>query len=83
MLNEEWGVAVNVFWRHLPDKHYDPKDVYGNKDLVQYARASQSLDRAIAHLQELPEDYRDFYARRLVQKLEDKCYRSDPIHLNS
>ena len=76
VLNEEWGVAVNVFWRHLAEKHYDAKDVYGNRDVVQYTRASQCLERAMTHLRELPAVYADFYARRLVQKLETKVYVS-------
>ena len=72
--NEEWGVSVNVFWRHLPSNHYDSRDVYGNRDLVDFAKAEQAVDRAVNHLKNLPPDYRDFYARRLVQKLERKLY---------
>ena len=70
----QFGVAVNVFWRHLDQCYYDNKDTYGNKDLVPATRAMQIVDRAIKALQELPEEYRDFYARRVVSKVKDKCY---------
>ena len=70
----QFGVAVNVFWRHLDQCYYDNKDTYGNKDLVPATRAMQIVDRAIKALQELPEEYRDFYARRVVNKVKDKCY---------
>ena len=59
-----------------PLLYYDNKDTYGNKDLVPATRAMQIVDRAIKALQELPEEYRDFYARRVVSKVKDKCERS-------
>lgn len=65
---------MNVFWRHLDPCYYDSKDTYGNKDLVPATRAMQIMDRAIKALEELPEEYRDFYARRIVCKVKDKCY---------
>ena len=77
----QFGVAVNVFWRHLEPCYYDSKDTYGNKDLVPATRAMQIMDRAIKALEELPEEYRDFYARRIVCKVKDKCY--DHKHDNS
>ena len=70
----QFGVAVNVFWRHLHHCYYDNKDTYGNKDLVPATRAMQIVDRAIKALQELPVEYRDFYARKVVSKVKDKCY---------
>lgn len=36
----DFGVAVNVFWRHLPRALYDKKDTYGNKDVLPAARVS-------------------------------------------
>lgn len=74
VISLQFGVAVNVFWRHLDQCYYDNKDTYGNKDLVPATRAMQIVDRAIKALQELPEEYRDFYARRVVSKVKDKCY---------
>lgn len=75
----DFGVAVNVFWKHLEDSMYDNKDIYGNKDLQPAARAMQIADRAIKALEELPPVYRDFYARRLVSKIEGKCYNKTHV----
>ena len=72
VINEEWGVAVNVFWRHLDASMYDHKDPYGNKDLVPGTRALQVADRALKILDELPEEYKDFYVRRLILRLQHK-----------
>ena len=74
VLSLEFGVAVNTFWKNLDDCFYDPKDTYGNKDLMPAARANQIIDRAIKALHQLPgEDYRDFYARQLIARIESKC----------
>ena len=70
----EFGVAVNIFWRHLAAQFYDSKDVYGNKDPPPAQRAVQIMDRALKALEELPEEYRDFYARCLVTRVEAKSY---------
>ncbi|XP_078621175.1 tRNA wybutosine-synthesizing protein 5-like isoform X1 [Branchiostoma floridae x Branchiostoma japonicum] len=66
----DFGVAVNVFWRHLDPGFYDNKDPYGNKDLLSGQRALQILDRALKTLDELPVEYRDFYGRRMVSKIQ-------------
>jgi len=71
---KDFGVAVNVFWKELEDTLYDPKDPYGNKDHLPGAKAMRMLDNVMKQLQELPEEYKDFYARRLVLRLQDKCY---------
>uniref|UniRef100_A0A8C3AEK1 tRNA-yW synthesizing protein 5 n=1 Tax=Cyclopterus lumpus TaxID=8103 RepID=A0A8C3AEK1_CYCLU len=60
----QFGVGVNVFGRHLPADSYDRKDPYGNEDPAAATRALQALERALRTLDELPEDYRDFYGRR-------------------
>ena len=78
VINIEWGVAVNVFWRHLPVNMYNTKDTYGNKDLVPAERASQVVDRALKILNELPDEYRDFYARQLVNKIQQKAFSKIP-----
>ena len=72
----QFSVAVNVFWRHLPQNFYDSKDVYGNKDVLPGSRALQVLDRALKILEELPDDYKDFYARRMVLKTQQKAYKN-------
>ena len=66
VITMDFGVAVNVFWRHLDAGCYDNKDTYGNKDLTIATRAMQVMDRAVKMLDELPEEYKDFYARRMV-----------------
>ena len=70
----QFSIAVNVFWRHLSPDKYDSKDVYGNKDLIPGSRALQVLDRALKILDDLPNDYKDFYARRMVIKTRQKAY---------
>nr|CAD7194244.1 unnamed protein product [Timema douglasi]CAD7421617.1 unnamed protein product [Timema poppensis] len=34
----EFGIAVNIFWRHLNYELYDKNDPYGNKDLIPASR---------------------------------------------
>lgn len=70
----QFGVGVNVFWRHLPADSYDKKDPYGNKDPVAATRALQALERALRALDELPADYRDFYGRRMIQRIQKQTY---------
>ena len=72
MTYEDFGVAVNVFWKHLDAGLYDNKDPYGNKDLLPVQRASQIMDRAVKALQELPPEYRDFYASALCEHFKTK-----------
>ena len=74
VINQKWGIAVNVFWRHLRPEHYDPKDMYGNKDLLGAQHAMQAMERVLKHLNTLPSEYKDFYARRMVQTLQQKAY---------
>jgi len=79
VLNIDCGVAVNVFWRQLSADQYDQTDTYGNKDLVAAARAGQVIDRAIKLLDTLPDDYKDFYARKLIARIESRACK----HSNS
>ena len=72
MTYEDFGVAVNVFWKHLDSALYDNKDPYGNKDPLPAQRATQILDRALKALEELPEEYRDFYAQGLCERVKTK-----------
>lgn len=74
----QFGVGVNVFWRHLPADSYDRKDPYGNKDPVAATRALQALERALHVLEELPADYRDFYGRRMVQRIQKRTFSPTP-----
>ncbi|KAI2660624.1 tRNA wybutosine-synthesizing protein 5 [Labeo rohita] len=79
----EFGVGVNVFWKHLPSDSYDKKDPYGNKDPVAATRALQSLERTLGILEELPTDYRDFYARRMVLRIQNRAYCMQTAQRNS
>ena len=74
---EDFGVAINIFWRHLPADAYDPKDVYGNRDPVPAARVLQSLDKNLQTLDKLPDEYRDFYARRMIARIKEKFRLQD------
>lgn len=73
MLAHDFGVAVNVFWRELDPRLYDKRDPYGNRDHVPAAKSFQSVDNIIKNLEQLPAEYRDFYCRRIVQRLQSKC----------
>jgi len=73
MLAQDFGVAVNVFWKELDDEMYDGKDLYGNKDHVVAARAMRTVDNMVKQLENLPPVYRDFYARKLADRLRQKC----------
>lgn len=65
---------MNVFWRHLAEEYYNKKDTYGNRDLLIGERALLAVDRALKVLADLPDEYRDFYARRMVINIESKAY---------
>jgi len=77
VISLDFGVAINIFWRHLPNDAYDPKDVYGNRDPVPAARVMQSLDKNLQTLDKLPEEYRDFYARRMIARIKEKFQLQD------
>ena len=66
----DFSISVNVFWKHLEDTCYDTKDVYGNKDLIPAQRSQQGVEKALKTLESLPEQYKDFYARRLISRIE-------------
>ncbi|GLH09717.1 Hypoxia-inducible factor 1-alpha inhibitor [Gryllus bimaculatus] len=68
----EFGIAVNIFWKHLPHDLYDKKDPYGNKDLVPAARALLAVENAVKQLDVLPEEYRQFYGKRMIRALENR-----------
>lgn len=66
----DFSISVNVFWKHLPGEFYDSKDVYGNKDLIPAQKAMQGLEKALKNLSSLPDEYRDFFSRRLIAKIQ-------------
>jgi hypothetical protein len=66
----EPSVSVNIFFRHLPEEQYPAKDLYGNKDLVVAEKALSQVDQAVETLKQLPEYYREFYARSMIEKIK-------------
>ncbi len=69
---DTYAISVNVFWRHLNIDFYEPKDLYGNKDLVPFSRTIGQLAKSLNELdKQLPSVYVDFYARRLRSYLDN------------
>ena len=68
----EFGVAVNIFWKHHDDKFYNARDPYGNKAPPQVQRATQAVERAVRVLQELPPDLRSFYGGRVLAVMQSR-----------
>ncbi|PRP80652.1 leucine carboxyl methyltransferase 2-like [Planoprotostelium fungivorum] len=62
--------AVNVFWKHLSDEHYEKKDLYGNKDIISGTRAEKEGEALIGMLKKIPEHYREFHARRIIDNIK-------------
>lgn len=73
----DFGVAINVFWKNLDEQMYDKKDAYGNKDLLPGAKSLRMLDNVMKQLDLLPADIKDFYGRRLISRIEQKCLSKD------
>ena len=71
-----FSIGVNIFWKHLGEEFYDKKDIYGNKDLTYALKAIQFADKSIKELNHLPEYYRDFYTKRLIQMLKESLNKS-------
>lgn len=65
----DFSVAVNVFWRGHAAALYNPKDIYGNKDLPAADAAMATATKAGEQLKSLPEPFRTFYARRAAAQL--------------
>ena len=72
VLSLQFGVAVNVFWRHLEMEQYEKRDPYGNRDPVVAGRAIQSLEKSMQALSVLPAEYQQFYALRMMARLREK-----------
>jgi tRNA wybutosine-synthesizing protein 5 len=73
------GVAINIFWKNLNPELYDKKDAYGNRDLLPAAKALRMLDNVWHQLDTLPPQYRDFYGRQLIARIESKCLSKKDI----
>ncbi len=66
-----FSIGVNIFWKHLSEEFYDKKDIYGNKDLTYALKAILFTEKSIKELNQLPDYYKDFYTKRLIQMLYD------------
>lgn len=64
-------LSVNVFFNSAKYTNlYDPKDIYGNKDLILAQRATQQLRKhVIPVLRELPQRFASFYMKKLAAEL--------------
>ncbi|KAG5466875.1 hypothetical protein LSCM1_01052 [Leishmania martiniquensis] len=78
-----YNVSVNVFYRHFDNAAvYDPKDLYGNKDILAVTRVCEELRSATRNVLadarltadtdavQLPSTYVEFAVRRFLQDLE-------------
>jgi hypothetical protein len=65
------SISVNIFWRHLPEGMYDPKDTYANRDLPCMTEARKritaSLREAVA---DVPPEYRGFVLSQVLDDME-------------
>jgi tRNA wybutosine-synthesizing protein 4 len=62
--------GLNVFFRHLSSERYQSNDLYGNKDPLLAVAAEKAVKQAIASLSDLPEEYRRFFARKLILEMK-------------
>lgn len=72
----DFGIAVNVFWRHLDASLYDRNDPYGNKDPIPGGKALASVTKALKELESLPTDYQQFYALKMISQIKEAFHVS-------
>ncbi|CAG9582647.1 conserved hypothetical protein [Leishmania major strain Friedlin] len=78
-----YNMSVNVFYRHFSDTAvYDPKDLYGNKDILAVTRIREDLQSAVydvlgkvrltpaSDAPHVPSNYVEFALRHFLQDLE-------------
>ncbi|XP_003748557.1 tRNA wybutosine-synthesizing protein 5 [Galendromus occidentalis] len=75
---KDFGVAVSCLWRHLDKDHYDKKDPLNHKDPIAASRALEMLNKAVKQLDVLPEDYRHFYYRMMINRIHEKLPDDSP-----
>jgi tRNA wybutosine-synthesizing protein 5 len=73
----EFSIGVNVFWKHLDEKFYEKKDIYGNKDLTVAKKAFEFTEKSMRELNSLPFEYKQFYTKRIIQCLNDNLKKDD------
>eukprot|EP00756_Hemistasia_phaeocysticola_P053681 Hpha_TRINITY_DN29640_c0_g1::TRINITY_DN29640_c0_g1_i1::g.165138::m.165138 len=73
----EPSISINMFWRSSEEKHYDRKDLYGNKDPTAAQKAAEHCAKLRECLSELPEEFRDFYARMSITSIREQFCPAD------
>eukprot|EP00759_Apiculatamorpha_spiralis_P037339 PhF_6_TR37209/c0_g1_i1/m.54856/K18066/TYW5; tRNA wybutosine-synthesizing protein 5 len=69
------AISVNVFWRHLEEGAYDPKDTYGNRDLPAMVQAREKIVAAAKDIvKSVPADYRAFVLHQVLDDLEKELH---------
>ncbi|KKK23217.1 hypothetical protein P175DRAFT_0472781 [Aspergillus ochraceoroseus IBT 24754] len=71
----EVSVAVNVFFRNLPQGYAAGRDVYGNRDVQAYEKARKDLEKIAKSFDRLPPDMARFYLLRLADELQETAER--------
>lgn len=79
-LDDTYSISVNVFFNHFDRSDYDPKDLYGNKDIPACVQLRQRIVQAAEQLLQaqrltetggpLPVEYAEFALREAIQDLE-------------
>lgn len=70
MAETKMSVAVNVFFRDLPEAAYaSGRDVYGNRDLAAYERGRSEARRVVNGFDGLPGEIRRFYVARIADEM--------------
>ena len=64
--SKEASVSLNIFWKHLSNEFYCKGDLFGNNDLIIGSDILQHSSSIESSLSQLPEYYRDFYARLVI-----------------
>jgi hypothetical protein len=67
-------ISVNIFYETLPKGSYDPKDMYGNKDLPAAVAARTELvklaKKSFFDASRLPAPHDEFALRQAIAELE-------------
>lgn len=77
----DYSIGFNIFWRDPQiecNSYYARNDVYGNRNLLPYESALSNLDKAVEHLNKLPEKYRQLYTEMLYHQFRKKFKIDDP-----
>ncbi|KAI9376357.1 hypothetical protein BJX61DRAFT_392186 [Aspergillus egyptiacus] len=69
------SVAVNVFFRNLPQGYAAGRDVYGNRDVQAYEKGRKDLEKIAKTFRGLPPDMARFYLLRLADELQELAER--------